>query len=129
MNENGSRFTFLYLTFKGRINRASYWLYNVLFVWLVVLVGVALDAAAGMEAPVFYLLACLLCLVPSLAMNLKRCHDRGRSGWFILVNLIPIAGGIWYFIEIACLRGTVGPNKYGPDPLQAQDVSQEEATA
>ena len=91
--------------------------------------GLALDAAAGSEAPVFYLVACLLTLVPSLAMNVKRCHDRDRSGWFILVMLIPLAGGIWYFIEAGCLRGTVGPNKYGPDPLETQEVSQEEAIA
>ena len=51
-----------------------------------------------------------------LALGVKRWHDRGKSGWWVLIALIPIVGGIWTFVECGCLRGTVGPNQFGPDP-------------
>lgn len=89
----------------------------------------------------------LVFLYPSTALMVKRLHDRNHPGWwaaFILVpmilqgitNALGITGdplnqnaldylfmavtfivGIWFFIELGCLRGTVGPNQYGPDPL------------
>ena len=52
----------------------------------------------------------------SLAVQIKRWHDRDKSGWWVLINLIPLIGAIWAFVETGCLRGTVGPNAYGPDP-------------
>lgn len=55
----------------------------------------------------------------SLAIAVKRAHDRGRSGWFVLVGLIPIVGGLWLLVELGFLKGTDGDNAYGPDPLQA----------
>ncbi len=54
-----------------------------------------------------------------LAVLVKRWHDRDKSGWMVLLILIPIVnivGVIWTFIECGCLDGTLGPNKYGPDP-------------
>ncbi|MFN8547772.1 MAG: DUF805 domain-containing protein [Candidatus Eisenbacteria bacterium] len=50
-----------------------------------------------------------------LTLMVRRCHDRGRSGWFLLLKFVPFAG-IWVLLEICALGGTVGPNKYGPDP-------------
>ncbi|HAE49771.1 MAG TPA: DUF805 domain-containing protein, partial [Tistrella mobilis] len=52
-----------------------------------------------------------------LAIGARRCHDRGRSGWFQLIMLIPLIGWIWLLVEIGFLRGTEGPNRFGPDPL------------
>jgi uncharacterized membrane protein YhaH (DUF805 family) len=49
----------------------------------------------------------------------KRYHDRNKSGWWILIVFVPVIGGLWYFIECGFLRGTPGPNTYGPDPLAA----------
>ncbi len=51
-----------------------------------------------------------------LAVFVKRWHDRDKSGWWVLINLIPIIGWFWTLIECGFLDGTVGPNKYGPDP-------------
>ena len=51
-----------------------------------------------------------------LALAVKRWHDRDKSGWWVLINLIPLIGWIWSFVEVGCLRGTVGPNQYGADP-------------
>ena len=58
----------------------------------------------------------LATLLPSIAVAVRRLHDLDRSGWWILIGLIPLIGWIilivWY-----CSRGTVGPNRFGPDPL------------
>ena len=55
----------------------------------------------------------------SLAVAVKRYHDRNKSGWWVLIALVPVIGGIWYLIEAGFLAGTPGPNDYGPDPLAA----------
>ena len=51
-----------------------------------------------------------------LAVFVKRWHDRDKSGWWMLINLIPGIGQLWTLIECGFLDGTVGPNTYGPDP-------------
>ena len=51
-----------------------------------------------------------------LAVFTKRWHDRDKSGWMILINILPVIGLIWTFIECGLLDGTPGPNKYGPSP-------------
>ena len=48
------------------------------------------------------------------ALGVKRCHDRGRSGWFQCVALIPIVGSLWLFIELFCLPGADVSNEWGP---------------
>jgi len=58
----------------------------------------------------------VLLLWIGLAVSVKRCHDRNRTGWFVLLSFIPILN-IWYLIEVGFLKGTTGPNTYGPDPL------------
>ena len=54
------------------------------------------------------------------ALYIKRCHDRDRSGWYLLIALIPFVGLLWIWIELGLLRGTVGPNRFGPDPLRSE---------
>jgi uncharacterized membrane protein YhaH (DUF805 family) len=54
-------------------------------------------------------------LYMGLAVNVKRCHDRGHSGWFVLLSLIPLVN-IWYVVEVCFLAGQNGPNRFGPDP-------------
>jgi len=51
-----------------------------------------------------------------LAVFVKRWHDRDKSGWWVLIVLIPLIGWLWMLIECGFLEGTIGPNKYGPDP-------------
>ena len=51
-----------------------------------------------------------------LALAVKRCHDRDKSGWFLLIGFIPIIGGVWLLVELGFLDGTQGPNRFGPSP-------------
>jgi uncharacterized membrane protein YhaH (DUF805 family) len=54
----------------------------------------------------------------AIIVQVKRWHDRDKSGWWVFINLIPCVGGLWTLIECGFLKGTTGPNKYGADPLQ-----------
>ena len=57
-------------------------------------------------------------MLVGIIVQIKRWHDRDKSGWWVLINLVPCIGPFWALIECGFLRGTPGPNKYGPDPLQ-----------
>jgi hypothetical protein len=59
----------------------------------------------------------LALLWPLLAGHAKRCYDRGRTAWFILISFIPIVGAIWFLVELGILHRTQGENRFGPDPL------------
>ena len=57
----------------------------------------------------------LAVFIPNLAVIVRRLHDQDKSGWWILIALIPLIGGIWLFI-LYLIDGTPGPNRFGPDP-------------
>ena len=116
---------YIFLNFQGRLNRQPFWI-ATLVLWLVS-VGVTLVASIlfGSQSAATTLvqaIAGLALLIPSLAVAIKRYHDRNKSGWWILILFIPIIGLIWYVIELGFLPGTPGPNRYGPDPLGAEPV-------
>lgn len=107
----------IFLDPRGRIPRSTYWRYGVfalfgLTLLLQVLLAIARvpadSAAAGVQA---------LLLWPAIAVSVKRWHDRDKSGWWVLIMLIPVLGWIWTLVDNGMLRGTVGPNRFGDDPL------------
>ncbi len=67
-------------------------------------------------------------LIAALSLNIRRCHDRGRSGWFFILSMVPIVS-IWYLIEVGFLPGTPGSNQYGEDPLGSAAASAMSAAA
>lgn len=107
------------LGFDGRIGRRTWWLWCVAALIGLSLYATVLLRVAGVAAETTDQLVNLLLLWPALAISAKRWHDRGKSAWWVLVVLIPVVGWIWALVENGCLRGTAGPNRYGPDPLQA----------
>jgi uncharacterized membrane protein YhaH (DUF805 family) len=144
----------LFFSFKGRINRAKYWI-GILVYIIVALLMASLGYAAG-ESGAFQLLSIIVNIglfIGGLALGAKRLHDRDKSAWWLLLfYLLPsalfaagamtffygigeeAAGGViggviayvlglvvlvWAIVEIGCLRGTLGPNRFGPDPLTA----------
>jgi uncharacterized membrane protein YhaH (DUF805 family) len=125
--------------FDGRISRSDYWLSWLL--WLIA--GAALFFASLLLGWLPYLVICLWLIFALLAFNSiiavgrKRLHDRGKTGWWLLLFYLgPIACHVtgqisdltnifnaaslglfaWAIVELGVLPGTVGPNKYGPDP-------------
>jgi uncharacterized membrane protein YhaH (DUF805 family) len=110
----------IFLSFQGRISRRTWWLYGVAaLLGLGVLLTVLLRVA-GADENTAAVLVTLLLLWPSLAVSVKRWHDRDKSGWWVLVGLIPIVGPLWLLVANGLLRGTSGPNRYGADPLAQQ---------
>lgn len=63
-----------------------------------------------------YLVGLVLATWIYLAGSIKRAHDRGKSGWWVLISFIPVLGFIWWLIDLGIFEGEQGPNKYGPDP-------------
>jgi uncharacterized membrane protein YhaH (DUF805 family) len=101
--------------FSGRSTRKEYWMF-VLFHCLVFL-ALAIDSlsllkAAALAVGVIYGLAAL---IPFLAVCVRRLHDSGKSGWLLLIELIPYIG-IVILIVLMALDGDSGKNKYGPKP-------------
>ena len=76
-----------------------------------------LSIGASEYGPI-YSLYILAVLIPGLIVSVRRLHDVGKSGWFLLVSLIPVAGIIW-LIVVLCTDGTVGDNKHGANPKAA----------
>jgi uncharacterized membrane protein YhaH (DUF805 family) len=107
----------LYLSPHGRISRKTYWLASLpllpLFLVVDPLTTGDVDAATGVSALIVF--AALL--VPNLMLGIKRFHDRDKSGWFMLLNLIPLIGPVWLLVELGFLHGSAGTNRFGPDPL------------
>jgi len=102
-------------SFSGRIPRRTYWLWGVL-----ALLGAAAGASmllriAGVGETTADALVQLLLVWPAVAVSVKRWHDRDKSGWWVLINLIPFIGALWTLVENGFLRGTPGPNRFGDD--------------
>jgi uncharacterized membrane protein YhaH (DUF805 family) len=101
--------------FRGRVPRRVFWLYGVLGMLFVSLLLFLLLGIAGVHGPSRDAVSTVLLLWPSLAISVKRWHDRGKSGWWVLINLIPVVGVLWALVENGFLRGTEGPNRFGED--------------
>jgi uncharacterized membrane protein YhaH (DUF805 family) len=143
----------LLFSFQGRINRAKYWLIAILSLVVMVLVGSAAFFLFAMGGGGFILGSVLMFAVGigaiwiGLAVGAKRLHDLGKSAWWLLlfyvvpgvlqgigdrldvplayVFYLPAFGiWLWALIELGFLRGTQGPNQYGPDPLQPASATQ-----
>jgi len=99
-----------YITFEGRASRSEYW-YFVLFMILCYVAASIIDGVLGLF--VLYPLTVLAFLIPSIAAGVRRLHDTDKSGWWMLISLIPLVGFI-VLIVLLCLRGTDGENRFGP---------------
>ena len=98
-----------YATFTGRSPRSEYWFF-FLFTWVI-------QAVAGLVlSHTLVSIVSLALLLPSLAVAARRMHDIDRSGWWILIVLIPVIGWIFWLIW-ACTAGDRHENRFGRDPL------------
>ncbi|UJH67811.1 DUF805 domain-containing protein [Allomuricauda sp. SCSIO 65647] len=108
-----------YADFNGRARRKEYWMY-FLFNMLFAIVAMILDNVLGIAieevgyGPLYGLYA-LAVLIPGLAVCVRRLHDVGKSGWFILIGMIPLIGAIW-LIVLLVTEGDQRENKYGQNP-------------
>jgi uncharacterized membrane protein YhaH (DUF805 family) len=101
-----------YAKFDGRASRPAFWWW-VLFVFLVGIAANIIDFAIG--APVFTALVGLALLLPNLSVSIRRLHDTDRTGWWILIYLIPLIGLI-VLLVFYLQQGDRGENRFGPPP-------------
>lgn len=135
----------LLFSFQGRIGRKVYWIWNAVYYLLIVGFALGMNvlfpSLAHLILPVFLIVV----LIPDLAITAKRWHDRGKSSWWLLLNIPLVIGrmtvpvgdpgiatdttmlqavssfaalicGAWILIECGFLKGTSGNNQYGPEP-------------
>jgi uncharacterized membrane protein YhaH (DUF805 family) len=110
----------LLLGLKGRIDRRTWWLWGVAAPLGLALYFTVVLRVAGLPARATDVAVNLLLLWPTLAVSVKRWHDRGKSGWWLLAALIPFVGWIWVLVENGLLRGDAGTNRFGEPPTADQ---------
>jgi uncharacterized membrane protein YhaH (DUF805 family) len=108
-----------YAVFAGRSRRKEYW-YFVLFTVIVSVVLSGIDLLLGtysFSSNVGLLsgIYALAIIIPTLAVSVRRLHDIDRTGWWVLINLVPVIGSI-VLLVFAVLDGTPGGNRFGPNP-------------
>ena len=108
--------------FDGRARRKEYWMFTLFHIFFLIIamildnvLGIAIE---GIGYGPIYILYVLAILIPALAVSVRRLHDIGKSGWMILIALIPIVGAIWLLVLMAS-DGNPGPNDFGPNPKEA----------
>lgn len=114
-----------YTVFNGRASRTEYWTF-FLFNVLISLVLGTLDGIIGSEMQVLSNIYSLAVLIPGLAVAVRRLHDTGHSAWWLLINLIPIAGWIWFIVLLAT-KSDEATNKYGAKPVDAAPTAPAQA--
>lgn len=122
-----------YATFEGRAARSEFWWFYLGFLLMAAFCGVIIylgfDQETQQMGSLGYLgiglfgIVFIGCIIPWIAVTIRRFHDRDMSGWwvlgFFLIGFIPVVGGIAGIVQlvILCLKGTTGENRFGQDPL------------
>lgn len=108
-----------YVGFSGRARRSEYWWF-ALFTFLVSIAAAILDSALGLtfegsSTGFIGLVASLALLLPALAVAVRRLHDTDRTGWWVLIGVVPLVGAI-VLIVFFVSDSTPGANRFGPSP-------------
>ncbi|WP_420382324.1 DUF805 domain-containing protein [Novosphingobium sp.] len=117
-----------YAEFSGRSGRREYWMFFLLCMivytvpTILLVIGMAQRAAQPGSGSALVPIAfgvfgvfALVAFIPTIAVQVRRFHDQDRSGWMVLLALIPYLGGLIVLVFM-CLDGTRGGNRFGPDP-------------
>ncbi|MGL4716997.1 MAG: DUF805 domain-containing protein [Aeromonas sp.] len=103
-----------YAVFSGRAHRTEYWMFVLCNIVIMLLLSMV-DKLIGGEQELVSSVYSLAVLLPSLAVAARRLHDTDRSGWWLLIGLIPIIGTLVLIYFMVC-NGQPGPNRFGNDP-------------
>jgi uncharacterized membrane protein YhaH (DUF805 family) len=111
-----------YANFQGRARRSEYWWFTLFSMIVQVVAQILMGAVAATGSGVLsiivgivFIVVLLGLIVPGIAVAIRRMHDTGRSGWWLLIGFVPVIGFfviLYFFVQ----RGTVGPNAWGADP-------------
>jgi len=105
-----------YAVFNGRARRAEYWWFFLFSVIISIVLSVIDGFITGPQGiGILGLIYSLAVLIPSIAVGIRRLHDTGRSGWWLLISFVPLIGAI-VLIVFFVLDSQPGENQYGPNP-------------
>ena len=102
-------FRYKYIQYNGRARRKEFWMFALFSFICSLILGII---------PILSILYSLAAIVPSTCLGIRRMHDIGKSGWWLLLALIPFVG-IIVLIVFYCLDSQPGENQYGPNPKGA----------
>ncbi len=111
-----------YADFSGRARRKEFWMF-VLFNFIFLLITALLDITliyVGIGFKMISPIYALAVFIPGLAVEVRRLHDIGKSGWWIFISLIPLIGSIWLLVLLAT-DSQPGDNEYGPNPKEGPE--------
>lgn len=106
-----------YAVFEGRARRKEYWMFS-LFNFVIAIAITVVESVIG-TGGIIYGLYALLILIPSIAVSVRRLHDTGRTGWWLLIAFIPLVGTIILLVFLV-LDSEVESNDYGDNPKAAE---------
>lgn len=106
----------MYFSLQGRIHRGDFWFFGVFVLVVLGAVLTALLRIAGVGTEKAEGAVNLLLAWPAIAVAVKRWHDRGRSGWWTLLYLVPALGQVWALLDNGCMPGDAGRNAHGEPP-------------
>ena len=101
-----------YFVFEGRASRSEYWWFQ-----LIVTPSYFISTVLENEISYIFLGITIFTLIPAISAGVRRLHDTNRSGFFLLISLIPFIGGL-VLLFFLIPEGTKGKNRFGPDPLK-----------
>lgn len=111
-----------YIAFSGRARRKEYWYFMLFYVLTLGLAAIADIATSTFEDSIglgWVSAACFVAtLLPMLGVSVRRLHDIGRSGWWLLLEFVPWVGSA-ILLVLSIFNGQPGPNAFGPDPKAA----------
>ena len=109
-----------YAVFSGRARRKEYWMFSLFNFIIAVVLGIIGGIAGIFEfySGVLSTIYSLAVLVPGIAVSVRRLHDTNRSGWWVLIVLVPLIGTIVLLVYMVQNSG-LGENQYGPNPKTA----------
>ena len=113
-----------YVDFSGRARRTEYWMFQ-LFNYLIMFVIILFLGMLNLIENQFVIFSLVIyffigVFIPSLSVRVRRLHDINKSGWWVLISLVPYLGSIILLIFML-IEGTTGDNKYGPDPKVVEE--------
>ena len=110
-----------YINFQGRARRKAYWmfiLFNLIALVILGLIEIAIGLSGQNGYGILTGLYTLAMILPLIALAVRRLHDTGRSGWWILIGLVPLVGPI-VLIVFYVTDSQPGSNQYGPNPKES----------
>ena len=112
-----------YADFSVMARRKEYWIFSlinyIIIFFLYILQIVMIESTLWLIFPIIFFLYAVAVFLPGLAVNIRRLHDIGKSGWWYLIYLIPIIGAIWLTV-LMCLDSEPGENQWGENPKEIE---------